>query len=76
MALGFQNHVGGFYSENHKGIYTGYNSKINVHAITSDSMTAEHLETVETFGKIAINLPGNNGFSKSIAVEAMNLQEY
>lgn len=68
--------LAGFYSENHKGIYTGYNSKINVHAITSDPMTAGHLETIETFGKIAIYLPDNNGISQNIAVEAMKLQEY
>jgi acetolactate decarboxylase len=68
--------LAGFYSENHKGIYTSYDSKINVHAITSDPMTAGHLETIETFGKIAIFLPDNNGLSKSIAVEALKLQEY
>jgi acetolactate decarboxylase len=68
--------LAGFYSENHKGIYTSYDSKINVHAITSDPMTAGHLETIETFGKIAIYLPDNNSTSKSVAVEALKLQEY
>ena len=68
--------LAGFYSENHKGIYTSYNSKINVHAITSDPMTAGHLETIETFGKIAIYLPDNSGLSKSVAVEALKLHEY
>ena len=39
-------------------------------------MTAGHLETIETFGKIAIYLPDNSGISQNIAVEAMKLQEY
>jgi acetolactate decarboxylase len=68
--------LAGFYSENHKGVFTNYDSKINVHAITSDPMTSGHLETIETFGKIAIYFPDNNGLSKSIAVEAMKLEEY
>ena len=66
----------GFYSENHKGIYTNFNSKINAHAITTNPMTAGHLETIETFGKIAIYLPDNSGISKNVAIEAMKLQEY
>ena len=68
--------LAGFYSENHKGIYTSFNSKINVHAITTDPMTAGHLKTIETFGKITIYLPENNGRSKSVAVEALKLKEY
>lgn len=68
--------LAGFYSENHKGIYTNYDSKINVHAITPDPMTAGHLETIETFGKIALYLPDNNGNSKRVLIEAMKLKEY
>ena len=68
--------LAGFYSENHKGIYTSFNSKINVHAITTDPMTVGHLETIETFGKIAIYLPENNGRSKSITAEELKLKEY
>lgn len=68
--------LAGFYSENHKGIFTSHDSKINVYAITSDPMTAGHLETIETFGKIAIYLPDNNKSSKSAGVEALKLQEY
>jgi acetolactate decarboxylase len=66
----------GFYSENHQGIFTDYHRKMVVNAITSDPMTCGHLETIETFGKIAIYFPDNNGISKSIAVEAMKLEEY
>jgi acetolactate decarboxylase len=66
----------GFYSENHQGIFTEYNRKMVVNAITSAPMTCGNLETIETFGKIAIYFPDNNGISKSIAVEAMKLEEY
>lgn len=68
--------LAGFYSENHKGIYTSFDKKINVHAITSNPMTAGHLETLETFGKIAILLPDNNGISKNTVAEAIKVQEY
>jgi acetolactate decarboxylase len=68
--------MAGFYSENHQGIFTEYNRKMVVNAITSDPMTCGNLETIETFGKIAIYFPDNNGISKSIAVEAMKLSEY
>ena len=68
--------LAGFYSENHKGIFTSYNSKINVHAITSDPMMAGHLETIETFGKVAIYFPDNNGTLKNVTVEVLKLEEY
>ena len=68
--------LAGFYSENHKGIFTPFNSKILVHAVTSNPITCGHLETIETFGKMAIYFPDNNGKSKSIAVEAIKLDEY
>jgi len=66
----------GFYSENHKGIYTNYDSKINVHAITSDPITAGHLDTIETFGKISIYFPDNSAILKNVLIEAMKLEEY
>lgn len=56
--------LAGFYSENHKGIYTNYNSKINTHAITTDPMMAGHLEMIKTFGNIAIYFPDNTGIKK------------
>ena len=68
--------LAGFYSENHEGIYTNYNNKINVHAITSDPMTAGHLDSIETFGKIALYFPDNAATSKKLTVEAMKLREY
>ena len=66
----------GFYSENHEGIYTNYDRKIIAHAITSDPLTAGHLETIETFGKIAIYFPDNNGIVKNILIEEIKLEEY
>lgn len=68
--------LAGFYSENHKGIFTPFDSKILVHAVTSNPITCGHLETIETFGKMAIYFPDNSGTSKSIAVEAIKLEEY
>ena len=68
--------LAGFYSENHKGIFTPFDSKMLVHAVTSNPITCGHLETIETFGKMAIYFPDNNGVSKSIAVEAIKLEEY
>ena len=68
--------LAGFYSENHKGIFTPLDSKILVHAVTSNPITCGHLETIETFGKMAVYFPDNNGVSKSITVEAIKLEEY
>ncbi len=68
--------VAGFYSENHQGIFTDYSKKIIVNAITSNPMTCGQLETIESFGKIAFYFPDNEGISRSIAVEAMKLEEY
>lgn len=68
--------LAGFYSENHQGIFTPFDSKMVVHAITSSPITCGHLETIETFGKMAIYFPDNNGVSKSIAVEAIKWEEY
>jgi acetolactate decarboxylase len=68
--------LAGFYSENHKGIFTPFDSKMLVHAVTSNPITCGHLESIETFGKMAIYFPDSNGTSKSIAVEAIKLEEY
>lgn len=68
--------LAGFYSENHKGIFTPYDSKILVHAVTSNPITCGHLESIETFGKMAIYFPDNNVTSNSVAVEAIKLEEY
>jgi len=68
--------LAGFYSENHEGIYTNLNSKIIAHAITTEPMTAGHLETIETFGKIALYFPENTGKTKSNAVGDSKLHEY
>ena len=68
--------LAGFYSENHKGIFTPFDSKMLVHAVTSDPITCGHLETIETFGKMAMYFPDNNGTSKNVPVEAIKLEEY
>jgi acetolactate decarboxylase len=68
--------LAGFYSENHKGIFTSFENKINVYAVTSDPITCGHLQTIETFGKLSVYFPDNNNISKSIAVEAIKLEEY
>jgi acetolactate decarboxylase len=68
--------ITGFYSENHQGIFTEYNKKMIVNAITSSPMTCGQLETIETFGKIAIYFPDNEAISKTIAIEAIKLEEY
>lgn len=68
--------LAGFYSENHKGVFTPFDSKILVHAVTSNPITCGHLESIETFGKMAIYFPDNNGVSKSVAVEVIKLEEY
>jgi acetolactate decarboxylase len=68
--------LAGFYSENHQGIFTPYNSKMHVHTITSNPMTCGHLETIETYGKVALYFPDNNNTVKTAAVEAMKLEEY
>jgi acetolactate decarboxylase len=68
--------LAGFYSENHQGIYTNINRKIVAQAITTDPMTSGHLESIETFGKIALYFPDNSGVSKKSFNEDLNLQEY
>jgi acetolactate decarboxylase len=68
--------LAGFYSENHKGIFTPFESKMLVHAVTSNPITCGHLESIETFGKMAIYFPDNNGTTKNNTVEAIKLEEY
>ena len=68
--------LAGFYSENHKGIFTPLDSKMLVHAVTSNPITCGHLETIETFGKMAVYFPDNNGTAKNVPVEAIKLEEY
>ena len=68
--------LAGFYSENHKGTFTPFDSKMLVHAVTSNPITCGHLETIETFGKMAIYFPDDIGVSKTIVVEAIKLKEY
>lgn len=68
--------LAGFYSENHKGIFTPFESKMLVHAITSNPITCGHLESIETFGKMAIYFPDNNGTTKNNTVEVIKLEEY
>lgn len=47
-----------------------------VQVVTSNPITCGRLESIETFGKMAIYFPDNNGISKSIAVETIKLEEY
>ena len=68
--------LAGFYSENHRGIFTPFDSKMLVHAVTSNPITCGHLETIETFGKMAMYFPDNNGTARNVPVEAMKLKEY
>jgi acetolactate decarboxylase len=66
----------GFYSENHKGIFTPFDSKMLVHVVTTNPITCGHLESIETFGKMAIYFPDSDENSKGTTVEAIKMEEY
>jgi acetolactate decarboxylase len=48
----------GFYSSNHKGIFTSDTSNMYIHAVTAKPLTTGQLDTFETTGKLLIYLPG------------------
>lgn len=47
----------GFYSENHKGIYTHHSSNLHMHFITADQTLSAHLDDIEIGEKMVLRLP-------------------
>jgi acetolactate decarboxylase len=48
----------GFYSTQHKGIFTNALSNMYIHAVTAKPLTTGQLDTFETTGRMLIYLPG------------------